>query len=257
MARIRLMHSRAAEAARYIDALRAAGLKVEYDEKLSLALLKRFRESPPDAFVIDLSRLPSHGREVAITLRQSPRTRQVPIVFCDGDEEKVEKVRAVLPDASYCTLAKLPAAVRKAMANRPANPVKPLQMMDRYAGRTAAQKLGVKPSSTLALIDAPRDALQAMGELPEGVEILDGAGAADVTLCFVRDAHSLLDMLSKVRKLAKRSKLWILWRKGGAAARGDVTEPVLRQTANDLGLVDYKICSVNAVWSAMLFASRG
>lgn len=227
--------------------------------------MKSWRESPPDAFVIDLSRLPSHGREIAIALRQSPRTRCVPIVFCDGEEEKVARTRSELPDASYCTRAKLRSTLRKALANRPADPVKPVQMMDRYASRTAAQKLGIKEFSTVLALGAPRDFAKVLGELPPGVdvwnetlELLDGPSPAkaSVTLCFVGQPHSLLPALSKVRALARSSKLWILWRKGGSAARGDVTETLVRESAIDLGLVDYKICSVNEVWSAMLFAPK-
>ena len=54
-----------------------------------------------------------------------------------------------------------------------------------------------------------------------------------------------------MRRLAARTKLWILWRKGS-----DVTQPFLRESAGAVGLVDYKICAVDAVWSAMLFARR-
>jgi hypothetical protein len=35
-----------------------------------------------------------------------------------------------------------------------------------------------------------------------------------------------------------------------------VTQPFLRESAAAVGLVDYKICSVDAAWSAMLFARR-
>jgi hypothetical protein len=54
-----------------------------------------------------------------------------------------------------------------------------------------------------------------------------------------------------MRKLAGRTKLWILWRKGSG-----VTQPFLRESAAAVGLVDYKICSVDGTWSAMLFARR-
>jgi hypothetical protein len=35
-----------------------------------------------------------------------------------------------------------------------------------------------------------------------------------------------------------------------------VTQPFLRESAAAVGLVDYKICSVDAAWTAMLFALR-
>lgn len=258
MPRARLLHWKESEAGPHIEALRKAGYQVDYEEQFRPALMKEWRDSPPDAFVIDLSRLPSHGREIAIALRHSPRTRAVPIVFCGGEEEKVARIRGELPDASYCALPKLRSTLRTALANRPADPVKPLQMMDRYGSRSAAQKLGIKESSTVRLVEPPRNAVQALGDLPHNVEILDDTsiGTASVTLCFLHEAHSLLPTLSRVRGLAGTSKLWILWRKGGSAARGDVTENALRQNAMALGLVDYKICSVNNVWSAMLFAAK-
>jgi CheY-like chemotaxis protein len=258
MPRVRLLHWKASEATRHIEVLRQAGYQIDYEEQFRPALMKNWRESPPDAFVIDLSRLPSHGREIAIALRQSPRTRCIPIVFCDGQEEKVNSIRNVLPDASYSSLEKLRSTLRKALANRPSNPVTPVQMMDRYASRTPAQKLGIKESSAVRLVDPPRNVMQVLRPLPSKIEILDGGSneSAAVTLCFIHEPHSLLPTLSRVRRLASTSKLWILWRKGGSAARGDITESRVRNSAIDLGLVDYKICSVNDLWSAILLALK-
>ena len=51
--------------------------------------------------MIDLGRLPSHGKEVAVAIRQYVATRSVPIVFIEGDPEKTDKVRSALPDATF------------------------------------------------------------------------------------------------------------------------------------------------------------
>jgi len=255
--RIRLLHWKAAEASEYIELLEAAGHRVEYEPEFRPGLMRAWREAPPDAFVIDLSRLPSHGREIAIALRQARATRAVPIVFCEGSEEKVARIRSELPDATYCTRAALKAGLRQALKRGVEAPVVPVQMMDRYGGRTTAQKLGIKQGSTVALVDAPREGVAALGELPGEVEIREGAGEhADVTLYFIRDAAGLGQRLPEARSRAGATKLWVLWRKGGSAARGDMTESVVREYALRLGLVDYKVCSVNAVWSAMAFARK-
>lgn len=257
MLRVCLLHWKAREAAGHLETLRRAGYRVEYDEQFSPALMKRWREAPPDAFVIDLSRLPSQGREIAIALRQSPKTRLVPLVFCGGLAEKLSAVRAVLPDATYCELVTLEVSLQKGITERPANPVKPTAMMDRYKGRTAAQKLGIRQSSIIALIDAPSYALQVVGELPPDVEIVEKwTPKVSVTLCFLQDPGSVAALVSEVRECAVSSKLWMLWRKGGKAARGEVTEDLVRSTALSLGLVDYKVCSVDASWTAMLFARK-
>ena len=59
---------------------------------------------------------PRRGREIAIALRQSPATRRVPLVFCDGAPDKVEEIRALLPDAFYCEFSKLRGTLRQALS---------------------------------------------------------------------------------------------------------------------------------------------
>jgi len=233
-------------------ALREAGHTVDYDEKLDSGGLRCFRQSPPDVIVIDLSRLPSHGREVATALRAMKDTRHIPIVFAGGALEKVEAIRKLLPDATYAPVARLVPAVRQACGRRPENPVIPTPMMERYGERTTAQKLGIKEGSTVAVMDPPRNYAAAVGALPEGAALEESPGEPRaVTLWFVHDTGGCAEALPKMRKLAGRTKLWILWRKGG-----EVTQQFLRESAAKIGLVDYKICSVDRTWSGMLFARR-
>ncbi|HEY6986983.1 MAG TPA: hypothetical protein VH369_01290 [Bryobacteraceae bacterium] len=254
MARIRLLHWNASEAAKYLSALTAARHRVEYDERFEPRLVRQWRTQPPDVFVIDLSRLPAQGREIAIALRQWPTTRRVPIVFCDGAPEKVEKTRALLGDALYCEFSKLRNSIRKALAEPCAEATVPTPMMKRYAMRTTAQKLGITADSTVAVIDPPRDYLTVLGDLPAGVQFIEDR-VASVTLCFVHDLPSLQERMSERRRLARTSKLWFCWRKGKTAVSG-LSGNSIRAAAVALGLIDYKICSLNAVWSGMLFAFR-
>lgn len=257
MSRIQLLHWNANEAGVYLELLRANGYDVQYNDQFRPGMMRSWRESPPDAFVIDLSRLPSHGREIATALRQSPALRRVPIVFCEGAEDKVRRIQIELPDAMYSKRATLRADLKRAIAHPPERPVTPEPMMERYASKTAAQKLGIKESSIVTLIDPPRDCRKLLGQLPPNVELVEEAGAKHpVTLCFVRDSNLLQATLSAVRELAPSTKLWILWPKGGSKERAGLTGRVVREQANGLGLVDYKICSVNEVWSAMLFAAK-
>ena len=71
---------------------------------LASSSMNEFREDPPGAVVIDLGRLPSHGREVVVFLRGSKSTRLIPLIFVwtegvEGDPEKVARVKVTLPDA--------------------------------------------------------------------------------------------------------------------------------------------------------------
>jgi hypothetical protein len=250
MSRLRLIHWNAAAAARYLTHLKEAGHRVEYSPEFSPQLMRERRASPPDAFVIDLTRLPSHGREIAIALRQSKATRAIPILFCDGEEEKVAKTRALIPDAAFCPFSRLKSSLRQ--LRRPAAPVVPVAMMDRYAGRTTAQKLGIRPGDAICLLDPPRDMPAALGELPPDVTFVEAPVAA-VTLFFATDLQELQQQLSELRSFAAQTKLWVCWQKGKSAAHG-LSERLVRETGISLGLVDYKICSVSEVWSGLLFA---
>ena len=157
MPRVRLIHWKKSEAAEHFKALDAGGYATEYDEQFRPGLMKQWRENPPDAFAIDLSRLPSHGKEIAIALRQYKQTRTVPLVFCGGDAAKVSAIRELLPDAAYCEVKGLIRTIQKSLKAPPKDPVRPTAMMDRYQSRTAAEKLGIKPDSVVGVVNPPRD----------------------------------------------------------------------------------------------------
>ena len=249
MLNVRLFHRKAEEAQAVIEELESAGYRTEYTEKW-----EKPRPPLPDAFVIDLSRVPSHGREAAIFLRGSKATRHVPIVFVGGDPEKVKAIRQQLPDAVYTEPGRLRSAVRAAIANRPDAPVVPPQMMDRYGSRTAAQKLGIRAGSRVLVVNPPRDYAQAIGAVPPGVTFEEETRqGGDLTLWFVENAGDLLATMRRMRGVAAHSRLWVLWRKG---RKSEVTQTVIREAGLGAGLVDYKICAVNETWSAMAFAPR-
>ncbi len=252
MARVCLFHWNAEEARPLLTVLQAAGHSVELHGKM--ASYREVRDRPPDAIVIDLSRLPSHGRELAVFIRGSKSTRHVPIVFVEGEPEKVERVRKLLPDAAYTSLARLRSAVKSALANPPANPVKAAQMMDRWGHRTTAQKLGIAKDSRVAVIDPPSGYAQAIGELPEGAWFEEDSNEeCAVSLWFVHSVPEFHSALPRMRKLATRTRLWILWRKN---KRDGLDGNFIRAGCVAVGLVDYKICSVNDAWSGMVFAVK-
>jgi len=70
--------------------LRAAGWDVEIEAEDGARAGKRIKENPPQAVVIYLTRLPSHGRETADGLRSMKATRHLPIIFVDGKEEAID-----------------------------------------------------------------------------------------------------------------------------------------------------------------------
>jgi hypothetical protein len=255
MHRVRVIHWKPTEAAPLIEAIRSGGFIAEYDSDPNGSTITRaIRANPPHAVVIDLSRLPSHGREVGVWLRSLKSTRTIPLVFVGGEPAKLAQVKGVLPDAAYATASNLARVLKSACAARVSDPVIPPPVMERYKNKTAAQKLGIAPSATVAVMDAPRDYLAILGALPEGVEVFeDPSIVQNVTLWFIRDSEAMLHALRRMRAIAARTKLWIVWPKGSS---NKFREGPIRETALDNGLVDYKICSVNEQWSGILFARR-
>lgn len=252
MARIRLFHWKAEEARPLTTVLQAAGHSVDYQEKLSSP--RELLKSVPDAYVFDLTRTPSHSRELAVYLRGARASRHVPMVFVGGEPEKVEYVRRVIPDAAYTSITRLKSALKSAIANPPANPLRPMQMMERWSHRSTAQKLGIAKACRVAVIDPPHDYAKAIGALPDGAA-LDEESTEDcqIALWFVHGVPEFHAALPRMRKLASRSRLWVLWRKKKADG---LDGNFIRKCANDFGLVDYKICSFNDTWSGMVFSVK-
>ena len=253
MSRVRIVHWKPALAGPLIEAVCAAGHDAEYDAVRGNETTKLIRARPPDAIVLDLSCLPSHSRDTGVYLRGTKYARHIPLIFVDGDPEKVDGVRRLMPDATYTTLKRIGAAVKKACAKPLKNPVRPAGIMESYSHRTVAEKLGIKEGSNVALMDPPRDYAAALGKLPGNVDLLEEPEQPQsITLWFVRDTGALHMALRRMRALASKTRLWIVWLKG----TGALTDRLVREMANGVGLVDYKICAVNAQWSAMAFARR-
>lgn len=259
MSRVLLIHWHEGEWGDRVQRLRRLGLEVD---PLCFTILdgpsmKLLTLDPPDAFVIDLERLPSHGKAVAMALRQAKATRSVPLVFVEGQPEKVAVVRAMLPDAVYTTWKSIKPAIRRAISAAPASPVVP-QSTSGYSGTPLPKKLGIKPGSRVVLLGAPRGFSATLGELPMGArtKILHSC-PGDVVLFFVKSEAVLCTKLGAAQKVtAVRGRLWILWPKKASGVPTDVTEAIVRQAGLRAGWVDYKVAAIDAVWSGLCFARR-
>ena len=221
-------------------------------------MVSAFRANPPAAIVIDLDKLPSHGKAVATVLRSSPSTRRIPLVFAGGAAEKVRGIRAELPDAIFAAWKTAPAAIRKAIKAGPVNPVKPQAIMERYASTPLSRKLGVAASAPCALIGAPEGFSETLEDLPEEFAFQSRIGKdTKLAIWFVRTAAEMsLAMERASVQLPSGASIWVVFPKRSGRLAADFTSNDVRQTALGLDLVDYKICAVDGDWSGMKFARR-
>jgi CheY-like chemotaxis protein len=234
-----------------VDRLRPLAEEVDVVAPKGPPDLKVLADDPPDAVVIDLDRRPSDGLVIGIQLRRQPRTRHTPQVFVGGKPDKVERVRAILPDVRYADWDGIATQLRTAIERPPENPVIP-DTMAPYAGVPLEQKLGLTGSATVRLLDAPPD----FADKIEEARRTDGP--ADLVIFFARSVGDLEDELSSaLDSVAEGGSIWIAWPKGGTGARGELTQLAVRERAMAAGWVDYKVASLDDTWSALRFKYRG
>jgi hypothetical protein len=255
--RIRLIHWNAAEAKDRIRHLRAAGYTVDYDA-LTPDLLRGVRDRPPAAVVIDLGALPSHGREVALTLRENKGTRGVPLVFLEGEPEKVEKIRTLLPDAAYTSWSNAATTIAAVIAAPPREPLVPSERSTGYSGTPLPKKLGIEKGAIVVLIDAPRDFAKTLGVLPAGVDLrLRATRERTLTVWFCKSSRRYQAQIRAVVLALAGAPLWVAWPKKASGVDSDMSETIVRDVAILHGLVDYKVCAIDDTWSGLKFAVRG
>jgi hypothetical protein len=136
--------------------------------------------------------------------------------------------------------------------------VVPESVFAAYAGKPLPVKLGIKTGSKVALIGAPDGFADSLDKLSSGVVFTTlPEDNAVLFLWFVRSYQQLSLDTELIIRAAKRAPVWIAWPKKGSNLECDLTQQTVRQTGLNAGLVDYKICSVDHDWSALLFTWRG
>ena len=240
-----------------MDQLRSAGFSVECDE-FSPQLFKQMKQQPPDVFIIDLERLPSQGRDVALGLRHTKSSRFTPIIFVEGADDKVAQVREQLPDAVYTHWDYILKEIPKAIKNQPKSPIVPNSSLAGYSGTPLPKKLGIKPGIQVTLLKAPNDFEQALGTLPDSVSIASKLDSyLDLILWFTTKRSEIETQITQITDhMHDKGGLWILWPKKASGKTTDLTQPIVREIGLANGLVDYKIAAIDATWSGLKFAKR-
>jgi hypothetical protein len=130
-----------------------------------------------------------------------------------------------------------------------------------YSGTPLPKKLGIKPGHRIRLIGAPEGFGRTLGELPGSVHVVpsedDGAARLDLVLFFTDSAEALrarFDALAA--SLVAAGMLWVAWPKKASKVPTDLTEDVVRAIALERGMVDVKVCAIDATWSGLKLVYR-
>jgi hypothetical protein len=126
-----------------------------------------------------------------------------------------------------------------------------------YSGTPLVRKLGVKERHRVALVNAPPDFT--LVDLPPGAVVETGGrgGPLDVIVLFVGSRAELAKRFGpQAARLRPAGGLWVAWPKRASGVRTDLTEDVVREVGLEAGLVDNKVCAVDATWSGLRFVYR-
>lgn len=127
------------------------------------------------------------------------------------------------------------------------------------------RKLGIKAGYRVAVLNGPEGFSAALGVLPEGVEVfesLDGMGDGgdeplDVIVWFGVERGGLERIVREARGVLRgEGGLWVGWPKRGSGIATEVDADVAREVALPTGLVDNKICAIDAAWSGVRLVVR-
>jgi hypothetical protein len=126
-----------------------------------------------------------------------------------------------------------------------------------YSGTPLPKKLGIKPGHRVLLVDAPEGF--ALDPLPGDVTVDRKADGPpyDVIVAFCPDTAALMDGFADWRaRLDSAGGLWIAWPKKASGVPTDLTENAVRDIGLAAGVVDNKVCAIDATWSGLRLVVR-
>ncbi len=127
-----------------------------------------------------------------------------------------------------------------------------------YSGTPLARKLGLKPGMRV-WFDAMPEPVRA--EITSEVEVLEMVGDPErgfaAAHLFTTERAVLERELIRLMAVMERDGfIWVSWPKKAAKMDTDITEDVIRSVALPMGLVDVKVCAVDAIWSGLKLVIR-
>ncbi|HWI72448.1 MAG TPA: DUF3052 domain-containing protein [Baekduia sp.] len=127
-----------------------------------------------------------------------------------------------------------------------------------YSGTPLVKKLGVKDGMRVAILGAPEGFDATLGELPEGVAVARRLGGSkDMVVFFTISRAELAGRLEALRRaIAPDGMVWVAWPKKASGVTTDMTEDVVREVVLPTGLVDVKVCAIDATWSGLKVVIR-
>ena len=127
-----------------------------------------------------------------------------------------------------------------------------------YSGTPLAKKLNLRDGMRVWFEAMPESVADEIDEYALELRfVADPAEGIDAAHLFVTERTVLAARLAVLRdQIAADGQIWISWPKQAAKVPTDITEDTIRELALPLGLVDTKVCAVDAAWSGLKLVIR-
>jgi hypothetical protein len=131
-------------------------------------------------------------------------------------------------------------------------------MIAGYSGTPLARKLNLKDGMRVWWDGVPPTVSEEIAAERLQLHLLDEPAAPiDVAHIFVTARGPLEAKLHQLLPLlAPAGMIWVSWPKKSAKVPTDITEDVIREVCLPMGLVDVKVCAVDATWSGLKLVVR-
>jgi hypothetical protein len=139
-----------------------------------------------------------------------------------------------------------------------ARAVRPAPNPSGYSGTPLWRKLGLKSGQSAAYVRAPSEFGALLHGAPDDVDVVTrGSGALDLIVLFVKKESELAaDFVRYAKRLQPAGMLWVAWPKKQSGVATDLTFDPVQRTGLAAGLVDVKVCAIDATWSGLKFVRR-
>jgi hypothetical protein len=144
------------------------------------------------------------------------------------------------------------------MASPDASSSRPNAAPAGYSGAPLAKKLSLAPGMRTWFHAMPDSVRAEIDPAVIGViEIDTPIKGLDAAHLFVTDRAELERLIAQLRTvIAPAGQIWVSWPKKASKMPTDITEDVIRVVALPTGLVDVKVCAVDAIWSGLKLVIR-
>jgi hypothetical protein len=128
-----------------------------------------------------------------------------------------------------------------------------------YSGTPLPKKLGIKPAMSIVVLNGPEDFATTLGTLPEGVTLRSTVRGPTphLIVVFVKERRQLARSITALAAaLPPDGMLWVAWPKKASGVPTDMSDETIRGIALPIGLVDTKVCAIDATWSGLKLVLR-